>query len=135
MTQPKKLIEVALPLEAINRASAREKSIRHGHPSTLHLWWARRPLAAACAVTRTRLMQMGMRSEYIRARGFEPIQQEQMALDFIRKNGRMTRAEVADLCKVGPYQALRIIVRLMKKHGNIARHGKGRGTYYTWKKK
>jgi putative DNA methylase len=47
---PRKLIEVALPLEAINRESAREKSIRHGHPSTLHLWWARRPLAAARAV-------------------------------------------------------------------------------------
>ncbi|MCL4554529.1 MAG: DUF1156 domain-containing protein [Actinobacteria bacterium] len=46
----KKLIEVALPLVAINKASAREKSIRHGHPSTLHLWWARRPLAAARAV-------------------------------------------------------------------------------------
>ncbi len=46
----KKLIEVALPLEAINAASAREKSIRHGHPSTLHLWWARRPLASARAV-------------------------------------------------------------------------------------
>jgi putative DNA methylase len=46
----KKLIEVALPLDAINVASAREKSIRHGHPSTLHLWWARRPLAAARAV-------------------------------------------------------------------------------------
>ena len=46
----KKLIEVALPLEAINVASAREKSIRHGHPSTLHLYWARRPLAAARAV-------------------------------------------------------------------------------------
>src|SRR6476660_7566801 len=49
-TPKRKLIEVALPLEAINRASAREKSIRHGHPSTLHLWWARRPLAAARAV-------------------------------------------------------------------------------------
>ncbi len=46
----KKLIEVSLPLEAINRESAREKSIRHGHPSTLHLWWARRPLATARAV-------------------------------------------------------------------------------------
>ena len=46
----KKLIEVALPLAAINVAAAREKSIRHGHPSTLHLWWARRPLAAARAV-------------------------------------------------------------------------------------
>ena len=52
MTTPykKKLIEVAIPLEAINEASAREKSIRHGHPSTLHLWWARRPLAACRAV-------------------------------------------------------------------------------------
>jgi len=50
ITYKKKLIEVALPLKAINEASAREKSIRHGHPSTLHLWWARRPLAAACAV-------------------------------------------------------------------------------------
>ena len=46
----KKMIEVALPLDKINAASAREKSIRHGHPSTLHLWWARRPLAAARAV-------------------------------------------------------------------------------------
>lgn len=46
----KKLIEVSIPLEAINAASAREKSIRHGHPSTLHLWWARRPLAACRAV-------------------------------------------------------------------------------------
>lgn len=56
MTEPatpairKKLIEVSIPLEAINAASAREKSIRHGHPSTLHLWWARRPLAACRAV-------------------------------------------------------------------------------------
>lgn len=53
MTVPsykRKLIEVALPLEAINAESAREKSIRHGHPSTLHLWWARRPLAACRAV-------------------------------------------------------------------------------------
>ena len=51
MTAPRrKLIEVALPLDAINAASAKEKSIRHGHPSTLHLWWARRPLAACRAV-------------------------------------------------------------------------------------
>lgn len=47
---PRKLIEVALPLDAINRSSSKEKSIRQGHPSTLHLWWARRPLAAARAV-------------------------------------------------------------------------------------
>src|SRR2546427_8816916 len=50
MTYRKKLIEVALPLDVINKESAREKSIRHGHPSTLHLWWARRPLAACRAV-------------------------------------------------------------------------------------
>src|SRR5690554_768477 len=50
MTYKPKLIEVALPLAAINAEAAREKSIRHGHPSTLHLWWARRPLAAARAV-------------------------------------------------------------------------------------
>src|SRR5207249_6678749 len=49
-TYRKKLIEVALPLEAIIKEAAREKSIRHGHPSTLHLWWARRPLAACRAV-------------------------------------------------------------------------------------
>src|SRR5438876_9978089 len=50
MTYRKKLIEVALPLEAINKASAREKSIRHGHPSTFHLWWSRKPLATSRAV-------------------------------------------------------------------------------------
>ena len=49
-TYRRKLIEVDLPLDAINAESAREKSIRHGHPSTLHLWWARRPLASCRAV-------------------------------------------------------------------------------------
>ena len=56
MNPKRKLIEVALPLEAISRESAREKTIRHGHPSTLHLWWARRPLAAARAVLWTSLV-------------------------------------------------------------------------------
>jgi putative DNA methylase len=57
MTTPrKKLIEVSIPLEAINVASAREKSIQHGHPSTLHLWWARRPLAACRAVLFSQLV-------------------------------------------------------------------------------
>jgi putative DNA methylase len=50
MEYPKKLIEVALPLDEINREAAKEKSIRRGHPSSIHLWWARRPLAAARAV-------------------------------------------------------------------------------------
>jgi putative DNA methylase len=52
----RKLIEVAIPLEAINRESAREKSIRFGHPSTLHLWWARRPLASCRAVLFSQLV-------------------------------------------------------------------------------
>jgi len=52
----KKLIEVSIPLEAINKASVKEKSIRHGHPSTLHLWWARRPLAACRAVLFSQLV-------------------------------------------------------------------------------
>ena len=56
MTVSKKLIEVALPLEEINRQSSREKSIRKGHPSTLHLWWARRPLATARAVLFSQLV-------------------------------------------------------------------------------
>ncbi len=54
--RPRKLIEVALPLDAINIACGKEKSIRHGHPSTLHLWWARRPLAAARAVIFSQLV-------------------------------------------------------------------------------
>ncbi len=53
---PRKLIEVGLPLDAINEACAKEKSIRHGHPSTLHMWWARRPLAAARAVIFSQLV-------------------------------------------------------------------------------
>ena len=56
MTYRKKMIEVALPLEEINIAAAREKSIRHGHPSTLHLWWARRPLASCRAVIFTSII-------------------------------------------------------------------------------
>ena len=63
MPPRKKLIEVALPLDAINAAAAREKSIRHGHPSTLHLWWARRPLAAARAVIFSQMVDDP--SEYI----------------------------------------------------------------------
>ena len=49
-TYPKRLIEVDLPIRRISAHARREKSIRHGHISTLHIWWARRPLAACRAV-------------------------------------------------------------------------------------
>ena len=88
MTAPpvrKKLIEVALPLDAINAAAVREKSIRHGHPSTLHLWWARRPLAAARAVlfaqlvddpsSRPELFPTGQAQERERRRLFDLIKE------------------------------------------------------------
>lgn len=69
MSSKKKLIEVALPLEEINIESAREKSIRHGHPSTIHLWWARRPLATCRAVLFAQLVddpdQPGLSNEYL----------------------------------------------------------------------
>lgn len=50
MTEPKKLIEVAMPVKEVSAESVRDKSIRHGHISTLHLWWARRPLPVCRAV-------------------------------------------------------------------------------------
>jgi putative DNA methylase len=50
MSYRRKLIEVGMPLDVINKESVREKSLRHGHPSTLHLWWSRKPLATARAV-------------------------------------------------------------------------------------
>jgi putative DNA methylase len=76
---PKKLIEVALPLDDINVASAREKSIRHGHPSTLHLWWARRPLAAARAVIFAQLVNDPEALWRCKNPGKEPISQQKTA--------------------------------------------------------
>ena len=58
MTKAKKLIEVALPIKEISAESVRDKSIRHGHISTLHLWWARRPLPVCRAV---HICQLGTR--------------------------------------------------------------------------
>ncbi len=78
----KKLIEVALPLEAINIASAREKSIPHGHPSTLHLRWARRPLAAARAVIFAQVVDDP--SEYV---------------EVLRSNGNWMRRAKAELAR------------------------------------
>lgn len=84
MTTRRKLIEVSLPLDEINRQSAREKSIRHGHPSTLHLWWARRPLAAARCVLFAQLVDDPsnrideFRDKY-RAKGFDEDKVESLA--------------------------------------------------------
>lgn len=61
----RKLIEVSLPLETINKESAREKSIRHGHPSTLHLWWSRKPLATARAVLFAQLVDDPVRVDLV----------------------------------------------------------------------
>ena len=78
----KKLIEVALPLDAINAAAAREKSIRHGHPSTLHLWWARRPLAAARAVIFAQMVDDP--SEYVDVLLSDPVK-KRAALRMLKK--------------------------------------------------
>lgn len=108
---PKKLIEVALPLDDINAAAAREKSIRHGHPSTLHLWWARRPLAAARAVL---FAQMVNDPGYETGKGFtrgvnkkEATRERERLFDIIRElvnwentnNEEVLERARAEICK------------------------------------
>lgn len=87
---PKKLIEVALPLVDINAASVREKSIRHGHPSTLHLWWARRPLAAARAV---------LFAQLVNDPGYERNLQRGMSLEKAEAERERLFAIIRDLVK------------------------------------
>ena len=87
----KKLIEVALPLDAINAAAAREKSIRHGHPSTLHLWWARRPLAAARAVIFAQMVDDP--SEYVDVLLSDPVKKRQAQQALRRRSPGATSAE------------------------------------------
>ena len=89
MDPSKKLIEVALPLDAINAAAAREKSIRHGHPSTLHLWWARRPLAAARAVIFAQMVDDP--SEYVDVLLSDPVRKRQ-AQQALRRRLRTTES-------------------------------------------
>ena len=88
----KKLIEVALPLDAINKASAREKSIRHGHPSTLHLWWARRPLATARAVIFAQMVDDP--SEYVDVLLSDP-KRKRAAMRALKKRRAETAATAA----------------------------------------
>ena len=87
----KKLIEVALPLDAINAAAAREKSIRHGHPSTLHLWWARRPLAAARAVIFAQMVDDP--SEYVDVLLSDPVKKRQAQQALRRRSPVATSTE------------------------------------------
>jgi putative DNA methylase len=83
MSHPKKLIEVSIPLKEINEACAREKSIRHGHPSTLHLWWARRPLAAARAVLFCQLVDdpSGYADELVKDKARAKITEQELLME------------------------------------------------------
>lgn len=100
----KKLIEVALPLEKINVASAREKSIRHGHPSTLHLWWARRPLAAARAVIFSQMVDDP--SEYVDELVADPATQQKAEHELaVRRTAWLEkRAHQAEAAAAGDVQ-------------------------------
>jgi putative DNA methylase len=91
----KKLIEVALPLDAINKASAREKSIRHGHPSTLHLWWARRPLSAARAVIFSQMVDDP--SEYVEVLLSDGVKRRAAERELAKRAAaRLAKMELAD---------------------------------------
>jgi ATP-dependent DNA helicase RecG len=73
--------------------------------------------------------RLGEKAAYVRVRGFDALQQEQMVLQYVRANGRITRADAAALCRISPYQATRLLRRLVDAH-SIGRHGMGRGTWY-----
>ncbi|HSW09912.1 MAG TPA: ATP-binding protein [Bacillota bacterium] len=73
--------------------------------------------------------RLGDKAAYVHQRGFEPLQQEQMVLQYVEKHGRITRREAAELCRIGPHQASRLLVRLVK-DGRLGRHGTGKGTRY-----
>lgn len=91
MKYTKKLIEVALPLDAINEASVREKAIRHGHPSTLHLWWARRPLATARAVIFAQMVDDP--SEYVDALLLDPQKKREAERDLEKRLAKRAEQE------------------------------------------
>jgi len=78
--------------------------------------------AAACRA-------LGDKAAYVRQRGFEPLQQEQMVLQYVEKHGRITRREAAELCRISPDQAYRLLIRLTE-DGRLARHGGKKGAWY-----
>ncbi len=100
----RKLIEVALPLDAINAASAREKSIRHGHPSTLHLWWARRPLAAARAVIFSQMVDDPL--EYVDVLLSDPAKRRAAQKEWRKRSKKAGATRSADSIAVGEEEAL-----------------------------
>jgi len=73
--------------------------------------------------------RLGQKSGYVRQAGFDPIQQEQMVIQFVRMHGRITRKDVVELCRVGPFQATRLLDKLVKRD-ELTRKGQKRGTYY-----
>jgi ATP-dependent DNA helicase RecG len=73
--------------------------------------------------------RLGEKAAYVRQRGFEPLQQEQMVLQYVEKHGRITRRETAELCGLGPYQATRLLNKLIADR-KLARRGTGKGTWY-----
>ena len=73
--------------------------------------------------------RLGLESQYVRQRGFEPFQQEQLVLQYVQAHGRIARRQVAELCRISPPHATRVLARLVRK-GELAMHGRKRGTWY-----
>lgn len=124
---PKKLIEVALPLDAINAAAAREKSIRHGHPSTLHLWWARRPLAAARAVIFAQLVndpgyQQGGGFKYGKNKKEAAVERQRLfkILEELVKWENTTNEEILEAARAEIRRSWREVCDLNKDHPQAA---------------
>ncbi len=78
---------------------------------------------------------LGDRSGYVRTRGFEPLQQEQMVLQYARKHGQITRRDAAELCRISSAQASRLLARIADAHSELVLEGERRGARYVWKAK
>ena len=75
-----------------------------------------------------------MKAEYVRAKGFEPLQQEQMIIEYVKEHGKITRSDVMDLCKLNGYQATRVLIRIREKNPRFTMKDTKRGAYYVWEK-